>query len=249
MSVDDTLPSLETLPRPVRRRVRTLGHALTRLRAGLQLLHQQAARGTLVAAFPLDWLNLWAGDSLAKPLPLPVDSQEGLSFTLDDEAWQVAAPLAAEAGAGSFSPEWLLALLLLQLPALKGFWQRALRSQRFALLRQVLPRVWPLDLSPIPPGSTISGLGLTRWQDLPRLLAKGRCFELVNLETSASTMLPSDLTLAQWQQHLDQATEGRWVVMEKTANSTDNTLWATWSTHDGWVDLKSLHPALTPAAA
>lgn len=240
MSVDDSLPSLEALPRPVRRRVRTLGHALTRLRAGLQLLHQQAARGTLVAAFPVDWLQLWAGDRLAEPLPLPVDSHNGLSITWDEEAWQVVAPLAADAGAAAFSTDWLVALLLLQLPALKGFWQRALRTQRFSLLRKVLPRVWPLDLSPLPAGTTISGLGLTHWRDLPRLLAQGRSFELVNLENAEKTLLSASLTPAQWQQHLDQATGGRWVVIDKVPPAAEGTLWATWATRDGWIDLSAL---------
>lgn len=240
MSVATSLPSLESLPRPVRRRVRTLGHALTRLRAGLQLLHQQAGRGTLAAAFPMEWLNRWAGDHLSKPLPLPVDSNEGLSLNWQDEAWQVVAPLATEAGHGVVPPEWLVALLLLQLPALKAFWQRALRSQRFALLRRVLPQVWPLDLAPLPAGSTISGLGLSRWQDLPRLVAQGRCFEFVSLETGEHTTLQAGLTAETWQTHLDRASSGRWVLIEHVPTSKEGMMWASWSTHDGWVDLARL---------
>ena len=134
----------------------------------------------------------------------------------------------------------LVALLLLQLPSLKAFWQRALRSQRFALLRRVLPQVWPLDLAPLPAGTTISGLGLSRWQDLPRLVAQGRCFEFVSLETGEHTTLQAGLTPETWQTHLDRASSGRWVLIEHVPTSKEGLMWASWSTHDGWVDLTRL---------
>ena len=241
MSVAPPLSALEALPPAVRRRVRTLGHALTRLRDGLQLLQQQTTRGTVAAAFPAEWFQRWTGDSLVKPLPLPVDSPAGLCLTWQDHAWQVASPLASEAGSANMSAEWLVALLLLQLPALKSFWQRALRTQRFALLRRVLPRVWPLDLSPLPHGATISGLGLARWQDLPRLLAKGRRFQLVNLEGEERFALDTALPPAVWQSYLDQAAQGRWVVIEhESTPGAEGSAWATWETKDGWIDLSGL---------
>lgn len=241
MSVAASLSALEDVPWSVRRRVRTLGHALTRLRAGLQLLHRQSVKGTLAVAFPVGWLDRWGGAQLEQPLPLPVDSNGGLALSWQDEMWQVIAPLAAEAGQSGFTADWLVALLLLQLPALKSFWRQALRSNRFTLLRRVMPQVWPLDLTPLPPGATIGGLGLPSWQDLPRLLARGRRFELVNLETREQIPLPADLSQEAWLQHLAQAASGRWVVIEQRSGS-DGMLWATWATQDGWVDLAAVHP-------
>lgn len=58
-------------------------------------------------------------------------------------------------------------LALLHLPALRGFWDRALRRSHFGRLRRVLPRAWFVTADPLPVGAIVPGLGITSWDRLP----------------------------------------------------------------------------------
>ena len=58
-------------------------------------------------------------------------------------------------------------LALLHLPALRGFWDRALRRSHFVRLRRVLPRAWFVTADSPPAGAVVPGLGITSWDRLP----------------------------------------------------------------------------------
>jgi len=189
---------LEVLPRSIARRVRTLGHALSRVQAGLQLLPKRLERGLLDTSSTA-WVNQWAGTALASP------STAGKALTATI-VWQENAWLVSEV-----PPVWHGALLLLHLPVLRDFWRKELRAARYERLRRVLPKVWAMDPTPLPPGAVIAGLGITSWHDLSELEAKGRHFEI-----------KSELGL----------------VIEQPGWKGDGSLTLTWKTSDdGRVDL------------
>lgn len=186
---------LETLPRTVARRVRTLGHALTRIQHALQLLPKRLERGLLDTSATA-WIHQWAGPTLNQP----VANGEALKATI---AWQDHAWLVSE-----LPPEWTGALLLLHLPVLRDFWRRELREMRYERLRRVLPKVWARDTTPLPQGSVIAGLGLKSWDDLPRLEAQGRRFETITLGdrvliTEQPQLEPDGTLTLAWSQHSD----------------------------------------------
>lgn len=155
---------LEPLPHSVARRVRTLGHALVRLQAALQLLPKRLERGLLDASSTA-WIHQWAGGVMSRP----PSSQEALTATI---AWHENAWLVCEV-----PPVWHGALLLLHLPVLRDFWRKELRAARYERLRRVLPQVWARDPNPLPPGAVMGGLGITSWDELPKLEASGRRFQ------------------------------------------------------------------------
>jgi len=156
---------LEVLPRSIARRVRTLGHALSRVQAGLQLMPKRLERGLLDASSTA-WIYQWAGSALDSPST----TSEALTATI---VWQENAWLVSEV-----PPVLHGALLLLHLPVLRDFWRKELRAARYEHLRRVLPKVWAMDPTPLPPGAVIAGLGITNWHDLSKLEAKGRHFEI-----------------------------------------------------------------------
>ncbi|MFZ4593585.1 MAG: hypothetical protein ACOYOF_04970 [Verrucomicrobiaceae bacterium] len=156
---------LEVLPRSIARRVRTLGHALSRVQAGLQLMPKRLERGLLDASSTA-WIYQWAGSALDSPST----TSEALTATI---VWQENAWLVSEV-----PPVLHGALLLLHLPVLRDFWRKELRAARYERLRHVLPKVWAMDPTTLPPGAVIAGLGITNWHDLSKLEAKGRHFEI-----------------------------------------------------------------------
>jgi hypothetical protein len=156
---------LEVLPRSIARRVRTLGHALSRVQAGLQLLPKRLERGLLDTSSTA-WIHQWAGSALDSPST----TSEAMTATI---VWQENAWLVSEV-----PPVWHGALLLLHLPVLRDFWRKELRAARYERLRHVLPKVWAMDPTTLPPGAVIAGLGITNWHDLSKLEAKGRHFEI-----------------------------------------------------------------------
>jgi hypothetical protein len=106
---------------------------------------------------------------------------------------------------------WHGAVLLLHLPVLRDFWRKELRAARYERLRHVLPKVWAMDPTTLPPGAVIAGLGITNWHDLSKLEAKGRHFEI-----------KGELGL----------------VIEQTRWKADGSLTLTWNTSgDGRIDL------------
>lgn len=178
---------LENLPRPIARRLRTLGHALTRVEAALRLLPKRLERG-LLDATSTAWIQQWAGGVLGQGHGQgqpSLASDEVLKATI---AWQEQAWLVSE-----LPPAWHGALLLLHLPVLRDFWRKELRAARYERLKRVLPKVWAKDPAPLPPGAVIAGLDIASWEDLPRLEAKGRTF--VESASKASSEADPERTL------------------------------------------------------
>lgn len=65
-------------------------------------------------------------------------------------------------------------LALLRVPALRGFWERELRRERFERLRAKLPEAWFADGRELPPGGALPGLGIARWADFFRVRPHNR---------------------------------------------------------------------------
>lgn len=57
-------------------------------------------------------------------------------------------------------------LALFHLPALRGFWARALRRSHHERLCRELPRAWFVTADPPPVGAVVPGLGITSWERL-----------------------------------------------------------------------------------
>jgi len=162
------------LPVSLRRRTQTLGHGLLKLNEAWRLLGIRLERG-LLDEETTAWVKRWGG-SFSAPLPLPVDSGLQALIVWAGRTWQVDSLVGEDAGAVA---PWFAVLMLLHLPALRGFWRRALRTQRFTWMTRALPQVWAVDHQTVRPGSVIAGLNITHWGELPRLIASGRRFETI----------------------------------------------------------------------
>ncbi|MDB6138723.1 MAG: uncharacterized protein JWO94_1795 [Verrucomicrobiaceae bacterium] len=162
-----------SLPVSLERRVHTLGHGLFKLSEAWRLLSVRLDRGMLDADATA-WIKHWCGKSWSEPLTLPGDAAHQALIVWAGKAWQVEAVAGEE-----LTMPWFALLMLLHLPALRAFWRRALRTQRFNWMTKALPRVWALDPQPLKPGTVIAGLGLADWAQLPVLMAKGRLFEVI----------------------------------------------------------------------
>jgi hypothetical protein len=57
-------------------------------------------------------------------------------------------------------------LCLLPLRPLRAFWRRALSDRHFEALLKIITPCWILDPTPLPPQAEITGLGVTRFEDL-----------------------------------------------------------------------------------
>jgi hypothetical protein len=218
------------LPSPLLRRLKTLGHGLTRLRVASEVLRRRTAKGTGINGVDQAWLSAWGGEVLAGSLRMPVDT--GLSSTIEwlEKEWLVTRPVDTE----TLPLSWLVALLWLHLPALRHFWRKELRAQRFALFQRVLPQVWPLDTAPLPPGATISGLKLASWSDLPRLLESGRRFEAISLSTDER----QSVTAPNWPGILARAAEEKLLLIEHRQLPDASLFTASWTTDEnGWIGL------------
>lgn len=213
-----------SLPRPHARRLRTLGHALVRLHAGTATLAGRLRKDPQTSGLPSGWLDRWGLDRYHAPA-LPVRAQVRWSA----HEWHVTEPMADHA----LPDAWITALLALHLPALRIFWRKELRAARFDRLQRVLPRVWPVDPAPLPPGATISGLGLASWDDLPRLLATGRAFEAGALSGEKETV-----TAQNWPQFLVRAASEPIVLIERRHLADSESLTLTWDADEnGWISL------------
>lgn len=218
------------LPHSVSRRLRTLGHALTRLEAAVTVLQRRCAKGHAVQGMTPDWFRSWGGTSVigtgslvdfTQPWPAAIEQRdyEWLAAGFDKDQ--------------DLSLSWAVALLFLHLPVLRAFWHKELRAHRAGLLQRVLPRVWPLDPSPLPPGAVISGLNLSSWSQLPSLVDSGRTFEVLSL-----TGKRQNVTAATWPDILTQAHEEKILLVEHRHLPEGSAFTASWSRNEqGWIDL------------
>jgi hypothetical protein len=212
---------LTSLPPPLYRQLPGLGYALSRVDAGIRILHRRVQRGSLP---PLAIELLGAASALPAPSALSVLS------AWRGSAWQILAsdeslPLVTDSAPSStanVSPALLLASAAFRLPALRVAMRRELRYARYDRLLRVLPNVWWFTADALPPGAVIAGLGITSWEELPKLIASGRRFEHLTLHGLALLHeLPSEdpfdgwvashyIADAQQQQHWSLAKAQRW---------------------------------------
>lgn len=172
----------DTLPRTVARRVRTLGHALGRLQAGMDLLQTRLER-KMLDGVSTAWIREWTHLALADQPRIQSPLTATIAWSTENRVWRVI----------ELPKPWHGALMLLHLPALKSFWRKELRAARFALLQRVLPRVWAKDETMLPPGAVIAGLGLTSWADLSRLQESGRRFVEIPLAERKTLVLEAQV--------------------------------------------------------
>ena len=166
----------------MQRQMATLGHGLVRLLGAVDVLKRRVTRGTVGDEALRSWLQPWLARTNAQ---LPLGGAGGALLVWDEECWRVVSVSGAD-----FSTEWAVVLMLLHLPALRLFWQTALRASRLRRLRQVLPRVWPLDPTIVPAGAVIGGLGITSWDQLAKVFGEGRSFRAMPLSEVGGQVIP-----------------------------------------------------------
>lgn len=223
------LPDLSSLPRSVSQRLRTFGHALARLEIASDVLRRRFDKGQTVLGLTPEWFENWSGNSVDGERQVHGARRWSASIELKDKQWVVT----GLGEAGGISTSCALVLMQLHLPVLRDFWRKELRAHRAALLQRVLPRVWPLEPAPLPPGAVIGGLRLSSWTQLPQLLSADRTFEVLSL---AGRRQP--VTAAAWPQILAQAGQEKLLLLEHPHLPEGSSFAASWSANaDGWIDL------------
>lgn len=102
-------------------------------------------------------------------------------------------------------------LVLFWMPQLEGWWQAALDTAHWTLLRQCIPQGWVVNPEPLPPFAEYPGLGIRSWEEAKRF--GGRQRELVLKISgfsevgwgSRSVSIGHDLSQEQWAAALDEA--------------------------------------------
>jgi hypothetical protein len=140
---------------PAWKDLRPLGYECSRWLQAMTILQTRWRKGRLnpeLQAFLETWMPL---DTVETSIP------ETFDISRDESGLKAEGNLAPVA-----QPVWQA---LLHLPALRDFWIAELRASHFSHLLQMIPRAWCMDLQPLPPGTVISGLGITGWHELPSL--------------------------------------------------------------------------------
>lgn len=161
------------------------------------------------------WIRRWSGSPGTEP-PLGEEGHAGAVW--QGRTWQV-----ADLDGQEWPKPWLQALFLLHLPVLKSYWRRALRSQRFAWMSKVLPKVWAIDATPLRPGAVIAGLGIAGWEDLPKLLEQGRGFAVVDLAGGSQ-----EVNAALWPGILAEAGSRQLLLLERFAEVPEGAVAVFW---------------------
>lgn len=65
-------------------------------------------------------------------------------------------------------------LALFHYPGLQRYWERSLRASQLARLRDLIPRGWVADPTPLPPQAALPGLNLHDWEQVAELGRKAR---------------------------------------------------------------------------
>lgn len=203
------------IPSSLQRRLSSMGHGLHQFNEAWKVLAVRLDRGLLDEASTA-WVKHWCGAALGQDLPLPIVADATVKVVWSGKTWKVDR-LPGDAA-------WISALMLLHLPALRSFWRRALRSQRFAWMTLALPKVWAVDTQPLKPGTVIAGLGLTRWEDLPTVIQKGRMFSVY--QPASGTFTPVDA--ASWPASLASAATDQVLLGEDFGLPVEGELSLSW---------------------
>lgn len=160
--------------------LQSLGWELERLRFGIRLLTARFRNGTLSGPLT-DFLS-------RNPVVEMPDVTDSVTLHLllqqTERGIRLLVPWAA-LGEREASAR-LVALL--RLPALRGYWGRALRRGHFQRMLRVLPHAWFLETDAPPPGAVMPDLGLVSKSCLP----SDARFEVLS-EERADDALPSVL--------------------------------------------------------
>lgn len=107
---------------------------------------------------------------------------------------------------------------------LQDFWKRELGSKFMRRLKQVIPKTWIIDPTPIPPHAAIPGLNLTDWHQLAKLSQKERqlVLKLSGFNEKAwgarSVRFGGDLSQVDWSESVEQAIsefeQSPWILQE-----------------------------------
>jgi hypothetical protein len=95
---------------------------------------------------------------------------------------------------------------LLHLPALRPYWATRLRSNILSSLRLHLPPAWLIDLSLLPPSTTLARLPIHQWHQLSSLREKNHCFA-IHYPNQTPIHLSPDQPATDWQHHTTQLLE------------------------------------------
>ncbi len=139
-----------------------------------------------------EWFD-WQSIPMAKTLAEA--SAEGLPLTppckphLEDKLW----------------------LALLWTPALKPVWEQALRGSHLSRVREIVPKGWVVDPSPLPPQAALPGLEVNSWEEVAKFSQKERRLVLKISgfhETawgSRGVHIGHDLSQAEWSEKVQAA--------------------------------------------
>jgi len=100
---------------------------------------------------------------------------------------------------------------LFWLKPLEAFWTRALGENTLRALREVIPRTWLLDPTPLPPHAVIPDLEIHSWEEAARFSQKQRdlILKISGFSETAwgsrGVFLGSDLPAKEWTQELHRA--------------------------------------------
>jgi hypothetical protein len=115
-------------------------------------------------------------------------------------------------------------LALLWTPALKPVWELALRGSHLNRVREIVPRGWVVDPSPLPPQAALPGLEVNSWDEVAKFSQKERRLVLKisgfheNAWGSRGVHIGHDLSQAEWSERVETAMgdfgEQPWIMQE-----------------------------------
>lgn len=115
-------------------------------------------------------------------------------------------------------------LAMLWTPALKPVWEQALRGSHLTRVKEITPRGWVVDPSPLPPQAALPGLEVNSWEEVAKFSQKQRRLVLKISgfhETawgSRGVHIGHDLPQAEWEEKLHAAMgdfdQQPWIVQE-----------------------------------
>lgn len=115
-------------------------------------------------------------------------------------------------------------LALLWTPALKPVWEQALRGSHLNRVREIVPRGWVVDPSPLPPQAALPGLEVNSWDEVAKFSQKERrlVLKISGFHESAwgsrGVYIGHDLSQAEWSERVRTAMadfgEQPWIMQE-----------------------------------
>lgn len=131
---------------------------------------------------------------------------------------------------------------------IEDFWLREMGRSYFEKLKNVIPRSWIVDPTPIPPHASIAGLDYTSWHQLKSLSQKKRDFILKisgfsELAWGARGVhLGSDMPSDEWSEAIDKAISSfessPFILQKYKKPRTVETSWISPQTYEA-IEMKS----------